>query len=212
MEILPERIKLIQLQMTLLRALESHTLSQRQWKGDLPCVQITGYVSVCVQVWVIHSLFEWMTRTHRVHDIQIPGVHTHTYPKAWLGERGECWTGTGAMSPIHFYEWYHVGVSESSRSLFMTFTVTQAGSHDLCLSMIPKKYASTCFTFWGCLVSCARSRTTFNRSFLSQLLPPFSLFHRSRGVYNTTVFLRLNSFTVTCLEARCNKLWWISIF
>lgn len=27
MEILPERIKLIQLQMTLLRALESHTLS-----------------------------------------------------------------------------------------------------------------------------------------------------------------------------------------
>lgn len=88
MEILPERIKLIQLQMTLLRALESHTLSQRQWKGDLPCVQITGYVFVCVQVWVIHSLFEWMTRTHRVHDIQIPGIHTHTYPKAWLGERG----------------------------------------------------------------------------------------------------------------------------
>lgn len=132
-------------------------------------------------------------------------THTHIQRHDWV-RGGECGTGTGAMSPIHFYEWYHVGVSESSRSLFMTFTVTQAGSHDLCLSMIPKKYASTCFTFWGCLVSCARSRTTFNRSFLSQLLPPFSLFHRSRGVYNTTVFLRLNSFTVTCLEARCNKL------
>lgn len=190
---MPERIKLIQLQMTLLRALESHTLSQRQWKGDLPCVQITGYVSVCVQVWVIHSLFEWMTRTHMIS--KYPAfTHTHTHiSKGMIGwEGGECWTGTGAMSPIHFYEWYHVGVSESSRSLFMTFTVTQAGSHDLCLSMIPKKYASTCFTFWGCLVSCARSRTTFNRSFLSQLLPPYSLFHRSRGIYNTTFFLRLN--------------------
>lgn len=43
-------MKLIKLQMALLHALESHTLSQRQWKGELPCVQITGYVSVCVQV------------------------------------------------------------------------------------------------------------------------------------------------------------------
>lgn len=103
MEILPERIKLIQLQMTLLRALESHTLSQRQWKGDLPCVQITGYVSVCVQVWVIHSLFEWMTRTHRVHDIQIPGVHTHThtYPKAWLGERG----GSAELAQVQWVQY-----------------------------------------------------------------------------------------------------------
>lgn len=25
---------------------KSHTLSQRQWKGELPCVQITGYASV----------------------------------------------------------------------------------------------------------------------------------------------------------------------
>lgn len=41
------RVKVIDLQVTLLRALETHTSSQRQWKGVLPRVQITGYMSVC---------------------------------------------------------------------------------------------------------------------------------------------------------------------
>lgn len=48
-----DRTVLIKLLMMLLRALESRTLCQRQWKVELPCVQITGYVSVCVQVRLI---------------------------------------------------------------------------------------------------------------------------------------------------------------
>ncbi len=77
LDYLPGRIKLIKLQMTLLHALESHTLSQRQWKGELPCVQITGYVSVCVHVWLILtlavSLNDWcpVTNAHAVCEIQM---------------------------------------------------------------------------------------------------------------------------------------------
>ena len=71
MEFIPGRMKLIQLQMTLLHALESHTLSQRQQNGELPCVQITGYVSVCVQVWLILTVTVWVhdSCTHTEHMI-----------------------------------------------------------------------------------------------------------------------------------------------
>lgn len=88
---------------------KSDTLSQRQWKGEPPCVQITGYVSVCAEVWLILTLFQWMTGCTKtpVYDIQI---HMLPCPKGLGRER--CWTGTGAIEWVFFYEWYHVGVSE----------------------------------------------------------------------------------------------------
>lgn len=86
-------------------------------------------------------------------------------------EKRDCWTGTGAIGRMGFYEWYHVGVSQPL-SLFMASRVTQTGSHGLCLSTVPREYGYTCSTFQGCFVSCASSSTTFNWGLLSDWPPP----------------------------------------
>jgi len=81
-EFLPGRLKLIELQITLMRALESHTQTQRQWKGELPRVQITGYVSVCAQVWQMLFLTVWVTATH-TWSTWYPNPVLHLCPQAW---------------------------------------------------------------------------------------------------------------------------------
>lgn len=88
---------------------KSHTLSQRQWKGVLPCVQITGYVSVCVEVWLILTLFQWMTGCTETE---------FTISKYTCSHAQRDWAESGAeqaqvqSNQWVFYEWYHVGVSQ----------------------------------------------------------------------------------------------------
>lgn len=70
--------------MTLLHALERHTSSQRQWKGDLPRVQITGYTSVCFSLWLFIDSMCLMTNTYRAYGIQIH-ARICLRPQAWTG-------------------------------------------------------------------------------------------------------------------------------
>lgn len=145
LEFLPGRIKLIKLQNDVTTCFgKPHTEPEAMERRAPLCTNYRLRVCLCSSLTDSYSVgcfSEWL-----VHTEYMISKYTHAYMPTGI-DRGECWAGTGAIGRMRFYERYHVGVSQPRRSLFMASRVTQAGSHGLCLSTVPREYAYTCSTF-----------------------------------------------------------------